>query len=169
MFASWTLLSYVKISMPFILYVALLIGMNKFIERVPTLNQPANRRIVSLFKSTIHLLIIILSALMVLNIAGIDIQGIVAGLGLMSFAIGLALKDVITSMLSSYALLLYKPFSVGDEISVKGITGIVSKMDTRYTTLESDQETYLLPNAEIVSSIIVLKKKFSRDLAQIKA
>lgn len=106
---------------------------------------------------------------MVLNIGGIDIQGIVAGLGLMSFAIGLALKDVITSMLSSYALLLYKPFSVGDEISVKGITGIVSKMDTRYTTLDSDQETYLLPNAEIISSIIVLKKKFSRDLAQIKA
>jgi small-conductance mechanosensitive channel len=77
----------------------------------------------------------------------------------MSFAIGLALKDIITSVLSSYALLLYKPFNIGDEVSIKGITGIVSKIDTRYTVLDSDGKIFLIPNSEIITETITLKRK----------
>lgn len=151
--------SYVKLSVPFFFYFILLMGFRSLIEKIPILRQPAYKHVLSLSKSTIHLVAIIIAVVMGLNVLGIDIQGIIAGLGLMSFAIGLALKDVITSVLSSYALLFYNPFNIGDQISVKGITGTVSKMDTRYTILDSGKETVLIPNSEIITATITLKKR----------
>lgn len=156
---AWNGVNYVKLSVPLFFYFILFVGFKILIDKIPILQQPAYKRIVSVAKSTIHLIIIIITLIVALNILGIDIQGIVAGLGLMSFAIGLALKDVITSVLSSYSLLLYRPFTIGDEISIKGITGIVSKMDTRYTVLESPKEIFLIPNSEIIKETITLKKK----------
>jgi len=156
---SWV--NYVKLSVPFFFYFILLMGFRALIERIPILRQPAYKHVLSLSKSTIHLVAIIIAVVMGLNVLGIDIQGIIAGLGLMSFAIGLALKDVITSVLSSYSLLFYNPFNVGDQISVKGITGTVSKMDTRYTILDSEKETILIPNSEIITATITLKKNGS--------
>lgn len=154
---SWV--NYVKLSVPFFFYFILLMAFRALIERMPILQQPAYKHVLSLSKSTIHLVAIIIAIVMGLNVLGIDIQGIIAGLGLMSFAIGLALKDVITSVLSGYALLFYNPFNIGDQISVKGITGTVSKMDTRYTILDSGKETILIPNSEIITATITLKKK----------
>jgi small-conductance mechanosensitive channel len=162
---TWDWVNYIKLSAPLLFYFILLIGFKTLIERIAILQQPAYKHIASLFKSTIHLLIIIIVLIMGLNILGIDIQGIIAGLGLVSFAIGFALKDIITSVLSSYSLLLYKPFNIGDEISlsIKGITGaitgIVAKMDTRYTVLDSNEETFLIPNSEIIAAVITLKRK----------
>ncbi len=156
---TWNWVHYIKLSVPLLFYFILLIGFKTLIERAPILQQPAYKHLLSLAKNTIHLLIILIALIMGLNVFGIDIQGIVAGLGLMSFAIGLALKDVITSVLSSYALLLYKPFDIGDEVSIKGITGTVSKMDMRYTVLDSSQETFLIPNSEVIAETITLKKK----------
>lgn len=162
---TWNWVSYIKLSAPLLFYFTLLIGFKTLIERISILQQPAYKHIASLSKSTIHLFIIIIALIMGLNILGVDIQGIVAGLGLMSFALGLALKDVITSVLSSYALLLYKPFNIGDKVSVsiKGATGIVSgtvsKMDIRYTVLDSNEEIFLIPNSEIIAATIILKRK----------
>lgn len=147
------------IAIPFVFYITLLILMNKIIEKVRILQEPANKHISSIIKSTIHIVTIMLSVLMALSIIGIDIQGIIASLGLMTFAIGLALKDVITSIFSSYALMLYRPFQIGDVISIKGITGTVINMDTRHTILDSENDTHYIPNAEITSSIFSLKKK----------
>lgn len=162
---TWDWVNYVKLSAPLLFYFILLIGFKTLIERIPVLQRPAYKHIASLSKSTIHLLIIIIVLIMGLNLLGIDIQGIVAGLGLVSFAIGFALKDIITSVLSSYSLLLYKPFNLGDgvSISIKGIagsiTGTVSKMDTRYTILDSNEDVFLIPNSEIIAAVITLKRK----------
>lgn len=156
---TWNWVHYIKLSVPLLFYFALLIGFKTLIERIPILQQPAYKHILSLAKGTIHLLIILIALLMGLNVLGIDVQGIIAGLGLMSFAIGFALKDIITSILSSYALLLYKPFNIGDEISIKGITGTISKMDMRYIVLDSPQETFLIPNSQVMAETITLKKK----------
>ncbi|MGV8948871.1 MAG: mechanosensitive ion channel family protein [Candidatus Paracaedibacter sp.] len=156
---SWNWVNYIKLSVPLLFYFILLVGFKVLIDKIPILQQPAYKRILSLTKNTIHIVISIITLIVALNILGIDIQGIVAGLGLMSFAIGLALKDIITSVLSSYALLLYKPFNIGDEVSIKGITGIVSKIDTRYTVLDSDGKIFLIPNSEIITETITLKRK----------
>jgi small-conductance mechanosensitive channel len=134
----------------------MLLGLKAVLENISILQRPTYKPILSMLKSTIHLIIIILTLILALTLIGIDVQGIITGLGLLSLAIGLALKDVITSFVASYVLLFYKPFSIGDKVSIKGVTGIVSKMDTRYTVLSSRNEINLIPNSEIMISTITI-------------
>lgn len=159
MHISWNWINYIKICVPFCFYGLMLIGLKAVLEKISILQWPSYKPILSVLKSTIHLVIIILTIILALTLIGVDVQGIVTGLGLLSLAIGLALKDVITSVVASYVLLLYKPYSIGDEVSIKEVSGIVSKMDTRYTVLSSHNEINLIPNSEIMISTITLKVK----------
>src|SRR5213075_1044374 len=51
---------------------------------------------------------------------GINITGIVAGLGLTGFALGFALKDSIANLLAGVMILIYRPFEPGDRIECAG-------------------------------------------------
>jgi small-conductance mechanosensitive channel len=83
------------------------------------------------------------------------VSALVAGLGLTGFALGFALRDVISNTLAGVLVLLYKPFRRGDRISVAGSEGVVSQIDLRYTTLVVDEETrVLVPNSTLFTNSI---------------
>src|ERR1700740_2837155 len=50
----------------------------------------------------------------VLGTLGVDVTALVAGLGLLGFALGFALKDMISNVLAGILILVYKPFRRGD-------------------------------------------------------
>ena len=158
---SWGWLDFLRISTPFLIYISLLIGLKTLLEKIPVPQNPLFQHYFVIFKSIIHVLIILITIITGLSIFGIDIQGIVTGLGLTSFAIGFILRDIISSALSGAALLLYKPFMVGDEVIINGISGMVSKIDIRYTVIEAEKEKYLIPNAKVMEEVIILKKHSS--------
>lgn len=90
---------------------------------------------------------------------GIDVGALLAGLGLTGFAIGFALKDIISNWLSGVLILVYEPFRRGDYVSIAntpGLEGTVVAIDFRYTSLEKDGKIVLVPNANLfVKEIIV--------------
>lgn len=91
--------------------------------------------------------------------AGIDIGALLAGLGLTGFAIGFALKDIISNWLSGVLILVYEPFRRGDFINVGGLEGTVVAIDFRYTSLQNEGKIILVPNANLfVKEIIVTRK-----------
>ena len=67
---------------------------------------------------------------------GVDVSALVTGLGLTGFALGVALKDVISNVLAGVLILIYKPFVKADYIKVKGHEGQVVSTDLRYTVLQ---------------------------------
>jgi len=86
---------------------------------------------------------------------GIDVKALVAGLGLTGFALGFALKDVISNSLAGILILVYKPFRRGDRIDVAGNSGRVDAIDLRYTTLGIDDGgKVLVPNATLFTNSI---------------
>jgi small conductance mechanosensitive channel len=102
--------------------------------------------------------LIIFGFVTALGTLGVDISALVAGLGLTGFALGFALKDTISNLLSGVLILLYRPFEVGSRIQVAGNEGIVVSIDLRYTELEFENKKILIPNAKLfVDPIIVLK------------
>lgn len=103
--------------------------------------------------------ILTVGAIMALSNLGIDVTAIVAGLGLTGFALGFALKDALSNVLAGAMLIAYKPFEDGDEISVDGVTGRVTSLDLRYTTLVGDGETYLVPNSVMFAKTVKLKRR----------
>jgi small-conductance mechanosensitive channel len=112
-----------------------------------------------LLARAIRVSLIIFGFVTALGTLGVDISALVAGLGLTGFALGFALKDTISNLLSGILILLYRPFEVGSRIYVAGNEGIVVSIDLRYTELAFENKKILIPNAKLfVDPIIVLQQ-----------
>jgi small-conductance mechanosensitive channel len=99
-----------------------------------------------------------LGVITALGTLGVNITGIVAGLGLTGFALGFALKDSISNVLAGVLILLYRPFEVGDRIDIAGLAGTVVHVDLRYTALENERERILVPNSKMLTDPIRVAK-----------
>jgi small-conductance mechanosensitive channel len=82
-----------------------------------------------------------------LKIAGIDITAIIAAA---AFGIGFAMRDIIMNFLAGIIVLLQKQFTIGDWIKVKGTTGIVKEIQSRYTVIKKfDGTKVIIPNGDL--------------------
>ena len=91
-----------------------------------------------------------------LGTLGIDVSALVAGLGLMGFALGFALKDIISNLLSGVLILLYRPFEKGNRIKISSYEGIVVSIDLRYTELDCEGKKVLIPNSKLFADPITV-------------
>ena len=93
-----------------------------------------------------------------LGTVGIDASALVAGLGLVGLAVGLAMKEVLSNLLAGIMVLAYKPFKENDRIAVTTFEGRVSEINLRFTTLESGGKRIFIPNALVISNAVVVEK-----------
>lgn len=93
-----------------------------------------------------------------LGTLGVDVSALVAGLGLTGFALGFALKDVISNALSGILILVYQPFRKGSVINVTGSEGMVVEINLRYTVLQGDDKLSFVPNATLFTNTVVVVK-----------
>ena len=112
--------------------------------------------VINLLARSAYIVLLVVGLVTSLGTLGIDVSAIVASLGLTGFAVGFALKDSISNLLSGVLILIHRPFSVGDSIKVKTFEGRVSAIDLRYTRLEQDVETILVPNSLLFTNPISL-------------
>ncbi len=89
--------------------------------------------VINLLARSAHVVLLVIGLVTTLGTLGIDVSAIVASLGLTGFAVGFALKDSISNLLSGVLILIHRPFNVGDTIKVKTFEGLVSAIDLRYT------------------------------------
>ncbi len=68
----------------------------------------------SLFARTSSITLILFGFVTALGTLGVNVSALVAGLGLTGFALGFALKDTISNLLSGVLILLYRPFVIGN-------------------------------------------------------
>lgn len=112
---------------------------------------------------TTSIALIVFGAITALGTMGINVSALVAGLGLTGFALGFALKDILSNLIAGVLILLYRPFRVNDYIMVAGNEGIVTEIDLRYTTLEKEGQIFLIPNSVLfTNSIGVVESKRRR-------
>ena len=69
---------------------------------------------------------------------------------------GFAFRDVLSNVLAGVLILMYRPFRRGDKISVTGLEGTVTGIDLRYTVLENEGKTILIPNSSLFTNPIVV-------------
>jgi len=108
-----------------------------------------------LVKRALVIVWLIVTALIVLGILGVNPTGLVAILGTVGLAFGLALQDILKNFFSGVYLLLERPFRVGDTIKVKDQTGVVENVGVRTTQLRTtDNIQVLVPNATVFSEVV---------------
>ena len=111
-----------------------------------------------LIGSVVKIGLILLGFISAFGTLGIDVSAMVAGLGLTGFALGFALKDALSNLLAGVLILFYQPFKCGDHIEVASCKGKVINIDLRYTTIESDESKYLIPNSTCFKNWIAIRK-----------
>ena len=110
----------------------------------------------SLLARTSNITLMIFGFITALGTLGVNVSALVAGLGLTGFALGYAMKDTISNLLSGVLILLYRPFETGDRIKVSGYEGIVISIDLRYTELDSEGNKVLIPNSKLFTDPITV-------------
>lgn len=115
--------------------------------------------VLKLAGSVIKVAILTFGGITALGTMGLNVNALVAGLGLGGFALGFALKDALSNLLSGSLILIYQPFSCGDTITVAGCQGKVAEINLRYTILEGENKVFLIPNSSLFTNNIELLKK----------
>jgi small conductance mechanosensitive channel len=85
-----------------------------------------------------------------------NITALLAGLGLVGFALTFALQDVLRNFMAGIILLVQRPFIVGDYVQLMSYEGTVKSIHSRTTEmLTGDGLTVMLPNASVIDNPIV--------------
>ena len=91
--------------------------------------------------------------LLILDNMGFDITALVAGLGVGGVAIALATQNILGDLFSSLAIVLDKPFVLGDFIIVDDLLGSVESIGLKTTRLRAlSGEQLVFPNADLIGS-----------------
>jgi small-conductance mechanosensitive channel len=115
---------------------------------------------------TSSIALIVFGAITALGTMGINVSALVAGLGLTGFALGFALKDILSNLIAGVLILLYRPFRVNDYILVAGNEGVVTEIDLRYTTLQKEGQIFLIPNSVLFTNSIGVVKSKGRKMSE---
>lgn len=94
-----------------------------------------------------------------LGTMGINISALVAGLGLTSFVLGLAFKDLLSNALAGVLILISKPFEHGDRISILGLEGTIIQINLRYVMLKTEEREILIPNSSFLTNPLTIQNK----------
>ncbi|HEV2802519.1 MAG TPA: mechanosensitive ion channel domain-containing protein [Pyrinomonadaceae bacterium] len=100
--------------------------------------------------------ILIFGIITALQAGGLNVTALVTGLGLTGFALGFALKDVLSNLLSGIMLLLYRPFNIGDHIRMGEYEGVIETIRMRDTLVRArDGRLIVIPNTKLITEVVV--------------
>jgi len=100
--------------------------------------------------------VIIGASIIAVGKLGIALTPFIAGIGAASLGAGLALQGTLSNYGAGIAIILTRPFIVGNTINVENVSGIVQEIKLGYTTLKTeDGEIITIPNKHIVGEVLV--------------
>jgi len=122
------------------------------VEEYATLKEREQRvkTLTTILRSAGLVLIAAITAVMVLSELGLNVGPLIAGASIAGLAIGFGAQTLVKDIISGFFILLENQFTIGDVISVGGISGGVEKMTLRATFLRDLEGTlHIIPNGEI--------------------
>ena len=121
------------------------------------LDKILTRELIGWILKSLKILIFILGAAAVLELWGIKIGPIIAGLGLFGVAVALGAQDLFKNLISGILVLVEKRFRMGDWIRVDGIIeGVVEKIGFRSTVIRKfDKSVAIIPNFQFAENAVI--------------
>ena len=116
-------------------------------------NAASRRSLASVAESVGHLVVALLAAFVVAGLFGLNLNGLIAGLGITGLALALAARDSVANIFGAISIIIDQPFNVGDWILVEDIEGEVVQIGLRTTLIRSSADTLItVPNSNLVNS-----------------
>lgn len=119
-------------------------------------NSSIDEQLLSLFHRFINIVLVIITVLVILNYWGYKITPILASLGIMGMAIGLALQSTLGNVFGGIQMIIDKSMKVGETVKIgTDIFGTVEDIGIRSTKIRTpDNELLIVPNGPLSNMTI---------------
>ena len=102
-----------------------------------------------------RLILWVIVLLLILDNLGVNITGLVAGLGIGGIAVALAVQNILGDLLASLSIVLDKPFVIGDFVVVDSLSGTIEHIGLKTTRVRSlSGEQLIFSNNDLLKSRI---------------
>ncbi len=96
-----------------------------------------------------------IAVVLILSNLGVDVTGIVAGLGIGGIAIGLAARDIFSDLFAALAIIFDRPFRIGETVKFGETTGTVEAIGLKTTRVRSvEGDEVIVANAKLLDQHI---------------
>jgi potassium efflux system protein len=149
----WDLLLAVAVVVLMLMVVRNLTGLLEITILQPLALQPGNRYAVTMISRYTVLAFGILIALSLLGIGWGDVQWLVAAMGV---GLGFGLKEIFANFFSGLIILFERPVRIGDTVTIDGLSGTVTKIRIRATTVtDFDNKEQVIPNQNFITNPLI--------------
>lgn len=101
-------------------------------------------------------IIVFVGFVVALSMLEVNIGPFLAAMGAVGFIVGFALQGTLSNFAAGVMILLYRPYDLGDKVTLAGQTGVVKSMTLVSTVLRNDnQHSVVVPNSAIWGGTIV--------------
>jgi small-conductance mechanosensitive channel len=119
----------------------------------PVMSESTMRNALSLIYFIVRVAVWSVALLLIFENLGFDVTALVAGLGVGGIAIALAAQSILGDLFSSLAIILDKPFEVGDFIVFGDQSGTVEKIGIKTTRIRAlSGEQIAVSNTDLVKT-----------------
>ena len=133
-----------------LIYILIKKALNGSLKRNKNISRK-KKTYIKLFNSILKYVLIIFVIAIILQINGVDVSSLLAGLGIVSVTVGLALQDALKDIIMGINIILDDYFAVGDVIEVNGVEGKVIELGLKSTKIMDvkTNSTYVIANRNI--------------------
>lgn len=108
------------------------------------------KTIETLLQNIFHYVILFFYVYAILSVLGIPVGTLIAGAGIVSVALGLGAKGLVSDIITGLFILIEQQYAVGDTVKIGDITGKVKAVGLRTTQIQaSDGTLSFIPNRNI--------------------
>lgn len=119
------------------------------------LDVETNRTMGRFFENIYRALVILLTAIMILDLCGVPVTGLLTGAGVAGLAVSLAAQSTLSNLIAGITLVVEHPFGIGDYVMLNGYEGTVEDISFRSTRLRTpDNVVITVENSKICSEYI---------------
>lgn len=151
------------------IYLLIEIIVNKLVEKIKKKNKSSKTKkaltYAKLFKNISKYLILLFCIIVILDINGFNVSSLLAGIGIASVVVGLAIQDALKDIIMGFNILVDHYYEVGDIVKIDNVEGKVIELGLKTTKLRdiNTQEVYVVANRNI-SKALIDSKQFDLDI-----
>ena len=141
-----------------IVYILLGLIIYKILKKIiqnktKKLRKKRQKTLQKLILNILKYIIVIIVFAEILRLLGINISAILAGLGIVSIILSLALKDVMEDILSGISIVFEEQFDIGDYVEINGFAGTVIDLGIKSTKLKDYQNTVKIISNRTITEV----------------
>jgi len=151
----WAIAQPIVVAIVLIIVVLMVAGWARKLTIKATTKARVEITLAKFFGNLVKWAIMIMGAVTILQTFGVEATSFAAVVAALGFAIGMAMSGTLGNVAAGVMLLIFRPYRVGDVISVNGVTAKVEEIELFTTTFDTpDNRRIIMPNSSIFGNTI---------------